>query len=586
MPSPTTTPNGAASADSHTSEPGPVSSSFHVDDMPDNGSEESTTQDDQPTGPGLTESEVLAKLQTNYGIVEQWRGIVGSYGSHTLEAIAAHIYRNPQIHGLLEEPPTAPPPPPPGDSESGQGFARPRPQPTVDRWFEIAQWWADRHSGGRYIYDSNPKSRAWWWFDNVCWHLLGNNDPRLMDEIARNRHGYVQQLADEQCREAADRLSDDHEWRWARSSTTHDFAAGLRHHLGGAMPQPEQYHKATPSGVVDLRTGELLPHSPELWTRAVTLGDYRPDDAEAHMAALTKRFGGGKVFASETLNSYLRLIGLALTGLAQSYRAIVLIVGESGSGKGDAGNVAQRALGGLGLGVAREWLAQKSRSDIDATSTDLLEHQPAIIRVDELGSDTDITPSRLMSFTGNAPTSSRRPHGPTISGTVRGQLWATAVQPPTIPRDSGIERRLAVLPTIRKLAESEKDEAGGQDPALMNALVTMAMQYAAEVYLEGYEAPQGDTGAKGLVLSDMDEAAAWLEEQDDLHGMGVTEAWNRALAQLGMTDKELTQTRFGRKVAKSTRWDKAQVAGGTRVIIGRGQTPPAAARRASLLLVS
>ena len=99
-----------------------------------------------------------------------------------------------------------------------------------------------------------------------------------------------------------------------------------------------------------------------------TLGDYLADDVEAHMAALLKRFGNGKVFSPETLTEYLRLIGLALSGLAQTYRAIVLVVGESGSGKGDAANVAQRALGSLGHAIAREWLAQKSRSDIDATS--------------------------------------------------------------------------------------------------------------------------------------------------------------------------------------------------------------------------
>ena len=541
-------------------------------------------EDDRSTDSGFTVAEVLAKLQANPHIIDRWRDITGERRYHSPESIAQHIFDNPALWPLLsEEPPAAPPPPPPGDSESGQGFARPRPQPTVSPWFEIAQWWAQNHGGGRYLYDSNPKSRAWWWFDGLCWHLLANTDPRLMDEIAQGRYGYVQQLQNEQRREAADRLADDGEWRWARANTTHDFAAGLRHHLGGAMPQPEPHHKATPSGVVDLRTGELLPHAPELSTRAVTLGDYRPDDTENHMAALTKRFGNGKVFTPETLNSYLRLIALALTGLAQSYRSIVMVVGESGSGKGDVSNVAQRALGSLGQAIAREWLAQKSRGDIDATSTDLLEHQPALIRVDELGSDSDIAPSRLMSFTGNAPTSSRRPHGPVISGTITGQLWATAVQPPAIPRNSGIERRLAVLPTLRKLEESEKDEAGGFDPALMDAVVTLSMMYASEVYLEGYEPPQGDVSAKYAVLSDMDEIATWLEQQDDLHGVGVTEAWTRAVTQLGKTDRELTQTLFGRRIGTSKRWERVQLAGGVRVISARGQTPPTSVRRASLL---
>ncbi len=522
-------------------------------------------------------ADILAMLRANPYIVDSWQATMGDYQAHPPETIARHIFDNPQLHPLLATTSLKEAP------EWGRGWARPRSITTTSPWFQVAQWWAENQSGGCYIYDGDPKSRSWWWFDGVRWHMLANTDPRLMDEIARSRYAYVQQLEDAGRRDAADKLSDDGEWRWARSSNTHDFGAGLRHHLGGAMPQPEPHHKATPSGVVDLRTGLLLPHAPGLWTRAVTLGDYLPTEVEAHMAALLKRFGNGKVFSPETLTEYLRLIGLALTGLAQSYRAIVLVVGESGSGKGDAANVAQRALGSLGHAIAREWLAQKSRSDIDATSTDLLEHQPCIIRVDELGSDTDVAPSRLMSFTGNAPTSSRRPHGPVISGTITGQLWATSVQPPAIPRNSGIERRLAVLPTLRKLAESEKDEQGGFAPELMNAVVTMAMKYAGEVYLQGYAAPQGDLSAKYAVLSDMDEIATWLEQQDDLQGIGVSEAWRRARTQLGKTDRELTQTLFGRRIGTSKRWEKVQLPGGVRAISARGQTPPTTVRRPSMM---
>ena len=74
-------------------------------------------------------------------------------------------------------------------------------------------------------------------------------------------------------------------------------------------------------------------------------------------------------------------------------------------------------------------------------------------------------------------------------------------------------------------------------------------------------------------------------KQDDLHGVGVTEAWKRALSQLGKTSREMTQTLFGRRLGTSKRWEKVQLAGGVRVISARGQTPPTAARRPSLFPV-
>ena len=136
-------------------------------------------------------------------------------------------------------------------------------------------------------------------------------------------------------------------------------------------------------------------------------------------------------------------------------------------------------------------------------------------------------------------------------------------------------------PTIRALEESEKDEQGGFDPALMDAVITMSALYAREVYGDGYAAPQGDTGAKSRALANMDELADWLEGQDDLHGRGVTEVYQMALAALGMTSRELTQTKFGRNINISKRWDKTQVSGGARVVIERGQAPPAAPRPVS-----
>ena len=473
--------------------------------------------------------------------------------------------------------------------EWGHGSATPPPAPAqprtpISQWFEVAQWWVRNHCGGRFRYVSDPRAIGWWWFDGVCWHMLANNDPRLLDELSRNRYGFAQQLQDGGHRDAADLLAGNRGWQWERVGRAHDFMVGLRDELQGETPQPVPYHLATPSGVVDLRDGTVLAHAPQLGTRGVTAGDYKRDAEAAHMAALTKRFGNGMVFSPETLDAYLKLTGLALTGLAQSYRSIVMIIGQSGSGKGDASNIVQRALGTRAYAISREWLAQRARGDIDATAADLLEFQPSVIRIDELGSDTDIAPSRLMSFTGNAPTSARRPHGPMISGTVTAQLWTTAVDVPTIPRNSGIERRLAVLPTLRVLREEEKDEAGAFDPELLDAVVSMAALYAMEAYRVGYEAPQGDVVVKGRVLDDMDEVASWLEAQEDLHGLRVAEVWARAKAGLGLTDRELSQAKLGRKVSLSTRWDRAQLGGGVRVVIGRGQTPPAGPRPASLLL--
>ena len=259
---------------------------------------------------------------------------------------------------------------------------------------------------------------------------------RLLDGIGQRRYSLAQELRNEGMNRIADFLVSKNEWAGARAEKS-DLWGGLRYSLAGAAPQPQAHHLGTPGGVVDLRDGKIHPHAPSYGIRGVTVGTFQPEREREHLVALRERFDN--VFAPHTLDAYLRLVALALTGRAQSHRAVVLVFGPSGSGKWDACNVALNALGERGMGVAHDWLQSNQRTEIDVTATEMLERQPAIVKVDEVGGDTRISASRLLSLTGNAPTSARRPHGPLVSGKPRFQLWTTAVDAPQIPRYGGIE---------------------------------------------------------------------------------------------------------------------------------------------------
>ena len=469
--------------------------------------------------------------------------------------------------------------PPPQEDRSWRYYAT----PVVNPWIELAGWWSANHGEGRFRYDNTPGRLCWWWYDSRVWHPLTTNDPRLLDTISKTRYALAHQLENDGRRDAADLLANDGMWKLAQASGS-DLMVGLRDQLGGVAPQPELFHCATPDAVIDLRDGSTQPHAPELGVRAITRGRYLPEDTTAHQAALNHRFG--KVFTPDTLSAYIRLLGLSLTGLAQSLTgAIVMVVGESGSGKGDACNVATLALGDRGQGVSPDWLGQKARSDIDAIMASVLESQPSVIRVDELGGDTALGVSRFLTLTGNSPTQARRPHGAMIHGVIRSQFWSTAVEPPTFPRNSGIERRLAVLPTLGPLAPPAIDEMGGQAQGLLDAVVTLAVLKAPEVYGRGYTAPVGDAGAKRTTLDQMDPVSAWLETEDGLHGMGVQAAYAKAQLDLGLSGRELSSTMFGRKVTGSKRWSKGKLSGGVRVILDRGRTDiPAAPLPVSFLV--
>ena len=425
--------------------------------------------------------------------------------------------------------------------------------PSRDGWHALGLWYADRFLRDSYRYANIYDQLGWWWYDGRRWVPLQSDDPRLLDSIGRRRLDLVDELNRHGKDGLAELISSDERWQRIKGKTT-DFWTGMRDILAGPVPDPKLYHVGTPSGVVDLRTGELYPHHPDYNIRAVTTGKYRPDESEALREAIRQRFD--KVLDPETQLAYVQLVGLALTKRAQSYRPVVMIIGPSGSGKGDAANIALRSMGDLGMQVSREWLAMRIRNEIDAATTEILERQSAMVKVDELETETSVATHRLLELTGNTPLSSRRAYGSLVKGTIRAQVWTTAVSPPNMSATSGLRRRLAVLRTQRELRPDEIDEDGAENQDLLDAVLTLGAMEAIAFYKPGYRAPEGRTSDKEEALADMDEVAHWLESRDDLHQVLTTDALKRANEELEGTH---TQTFFSTKITQSKRWKKGQL---------------------------
>ena len=75
----------------------------------------------------------------------------------------------------------------------------------------------------------------------------------------------------------------------------------------------------------------------------------------------------------------------------------------------------------------------------------------------------------------------------------------------------------------------------------------------------------GDPSAKRDTLRDMDEVAAWLEEQDNLEGMSKKDLLARVRDALDMP--ELTDTMLGLRVRTSKTWMPKK--SGSRTVVRR-----------------
>ena len=122
------------------------------------------------------------------------------------------------------------------------------------------------------------------------------------------------------------------------------LADGLRRGFSRSFPNYRRDLKARErrraelafrSGVIDLRTGQVVPHDPLVHdTTAVMDGDYHPEEAGALDDLLRERMS--LVMRPDSYDRFKALLGIAASGKAQSWRPLWPFLGPPGTGKGGA----------------------------------------------------------------------------------------------------------------------------------------------------------------------------------------------------------------------------------------------------------
>ena len=424
-------------------------------------------------------------------------------------------------------------------------------------WFRIGE-----HIGNSlramWRYLDPAEGPTWARFQDGCWQEITTHDRSLIGFISEHRFRIAGEMEEAGWPQGAAALGNDRLWN-AQKYVGSDLWDGLRKACRGQVPEPLPYHVGVKNGCVDLVTGERHPHRPECGQRALTAGRYLREDWERLSALLAGHFD--PVFTAKTLQDYLELIGLSLTGEAATYRGWVLVQGKERSGKGGAVRLQRASLGQRSAAINADWFSRRA-ADIDAETANLLHRRPNSIATSEVGPESlQHRKKFLASVGGEDELSARRPHGATITGIITALWWSSCVDVPQVDVGDGMGGRLAVLRTIGKLSPGiRKPERKTFTQDLMDAVVTGAiLTIRANGFCDdtpvGYVPPGGPgDAATAAGLAEMDPLADWLEKlPESWEGALVEEARAQAQDDLG---EEITATRFGNHVKHSERWDK------------------------------
>ena len=371
-------------------------------------------------------------------------------------------------------------------------------------WQFIGQVCADRLRGS-FRYDVELDS-FWQFTEGTHWRLI-TDKKRLTDPLTDQRLSIVDDLKDK-WPTASESLRKAKDWHETIRSPLSEWWTEVRMRLRRPSPAPPDWQRATPGGVIDLRSGDIENHDPLVHdTLTVTRGEYRPDNANDLKDELFEKRLKHNI-TEEGYDSLLKLLGLAAARKAQELRAILWLHGKSGGGKGMVKNLLMASFHRCCGAVSLDMLERLS-DDINAGLADLLEADPFLVLCDELGGP-GIRERRLLSWTGNHPLSARRPHQTVpFTKTLRALWVCPTVDPPRLNSKGGFERRSAVIGFDRQFKGPGANEDFQQYE--MDALVTWAVIEAVPVYKSDYEAPLGEKEKRKQLLGAIDPLQAWLD---------------------------------------------------------------------------
>ena len=392
------------------------------------------------------------------------------------------------------------------------------------------------------------KGDVYWRYhhDEGRWGPLTTKSQALRRYIYSNSQQWRQELNADGQQELAD------SWAWDTPPPERsEFWTALGQGILAPEPTPAMHLLNTPSGTLDLKTGNRLDHAPDLECRAITEGVYRPDDAAALESLLRERLD--LVLAPEMQDIWLDMVALAMTGDAQMYRSILYIYGksvnDSGSGKTSLNTLVTEAFGSYGYTVTPSFFSAGG-GEIDATRADILASQARWLSCDELGAaGLRVNAEKLLSLTGDSTDSARGPYGANIQGGYHFLFGVATIGAPEMPRDIGFARRVVAVPVLGGEVPEEKRSRPNQDH--LDAVVTVCGLRAARTYLSRYRAPTGDADTKEQILREMDPVGTWLadyHQEIDPDGIAVNELLKMVQAD---TDPRLTSIGLGKKIARS-----------------------------------
>ncbi len=266
----------------------------------------------------------------------------------------------------------------------------------------------------------------------------------------------------------------------------------------------------TPSGVVELETGNLVRHDPDLRFRKMTNAPFSPDAEYPRFERfLTETFQGDE----ELINFFQVAMGYTLTGLS-SERAVFFCHGSGANGKSVLFRVCATVLGSYASATPVRTILTPAQSD--AIRNDLARLAGArLVTISESPEDAELDESTVKALTGGDKMAARFLNKEYFEFVPSFKIWVALNDLPAIRgRNAAIWSRIKAVPFSNVIPEAKQDKKLDEKlleeaPGILRFLVEGAREYlrlgklpycqAVERHSAEYQAMQRGTSIKSFL---------------------------------------------------------------------------------------
>lgn len=326
----------------------------------------------------------------------------------------------------------------------------------------------------------------------------------------------------------------------------------VEHHIPVLPAQMDKYRMAlnTPSGIINLKNGEVRAHNPEYYFTKITSVDCsQTAECPRWLAFLDDIFAGDK----ELIRYIQKAVGYSLTGSTAEQCAFFLY-GTGRNGKSTFIDVIRDVFGDYAANIQPETIMVRN-SQSSAINSDIARLKGArLVTSVEPNEGVRINEGLLKQLTGDDTVTARKLYSEEFEFKPEFKLWMATNHKPIIRgTDTGIWRRIHMIPFNVQIPEDKVDKnLTHKLKAEMTAIFKWCIDGCILWQREGLKMPSAVLQSVREYKREMDVISAFIEDRCVLEGSVQASTLYAAYASWAGDNNEycMSNTKFSTELAK------------------------------------